>query len=53
MGWAGIYVTEEKLEIKPAVPEQVGFLNVKGLFYKGKQYDLKIKGDKYTLEPKN
>ena len=53
MGWAGICVTEEKLEIKPAVPEQVGFLNVKGLYYKGQQYDLKIKGETYTLEPKN
>lgn len=50
MGWAGINVTEEKLEINPAVPKEVGYLNVLGLYYKGKPYDLKIKGGKYTLE---
>ena len=53
MGWAGINVTEEKLEINPAVPAQVGYLNVIGLYYKGKPYDLKIKDGKYDLTEKN
>ncbi|MBR1966052.1 MAG: glycoside hydrolase family 65 protein [Lentisphaeria bacterium] len=52
MGWAGINITEEELKINPAVPRQVGYLNVLGLYYKGKCYDLKIKDGKYELTEK-
>ena len=49
MGWAGINITEDELKITPAVPKEVSYLNVLGLYYKGKCYDLKIKEGKYDL----
>ena len=49
MGWAGINITEDELKITPAVPKEVGYLNVLGLYCKGQCYDLKIKEGKYDL----
>ena len=46
---AGINITEDELKITPAVPEEVGCLNILGLYYKGQCYDLKIKDGKYEL----
>lgn len=45
MGWGGLNISEESLEIRPSIPEQVRWLNIRGFWYKGKKYDLEIAGD--------